>query len=148
MMFLRSSRNQFNMSSLPVASKVNLRSYMVLGSPDDLECEVRRCSTMGIQVRWPRQGAQAYDRWFTCTVKHPEFTFTGYLRHTPAQPPSGMEDYQSIPPIGDREIIMTSGNHQPHQRGPPPWYYKYQNKNTLPQVKSKLLNCKQRIRYE
>lgn len=98
------------MSSLTVASKVDLRSYMGAGSPDDLECEIHRYSTRGIQVRWPSQGAQAYDRWFTCTIKHPgDFSFTGYLRHTPAQAPSGMEDYQSIPPIGDREIILTTG---------------------------------------
>lgn len=105
------------------ASKVDLRTYMEGRSPDDLECEIRRYSTMGIQMRWPSKGAQAYDRWFKCTIKHPEdFSFIAYLRHTPAQAPSGMDDYRSVAPIGDREIITTSGNHQPHQCEPP-WYY-------------------------
>ncbi|KAK0141122.1 Tapasin-related protein [Merluccius polli] len=110
--------NPHTITFMVTASKLDLQSYMVGGSSDDLECEIRRYSMGGIQVRWPSQGAQAYDLWFTCTVKHPEdsFTFTGYLRHTPKQPPSGMEDYQSVPPIGDREIIATSASMVLHTR--------------------------------
>ncbi|KAG7275103.1 hypothetical protein CRUP_009463 [Coryphaenoides rupestris] len=100
------------------ASKVDLRSYMVGANPEHLECEIHRYSTKGIQVRWPRQGAQVYDHWFTCTIKDPDdsSTFTSYLRHTPAQPSSGMEDYQSVPPIGDGEIILTSASMVLHTR--------------------------------
>ena len=120
----------------PLASRVNLRSYMEGGSTEQMECEIRRYSTRGIQALWPSQGAMPYDLWFTCTIKHPEdsFTITGYLRHTPSQPPSSMDDYDSFPPVGDREVITASGNHQPHPCGPP-WYDKYQHKNTQPQVR-------------
>ncbi|CAL8350333.1 unnamed protein product [Lota lota] len=110
--------NPHTITFMITASKVDLRSYMVGGSPDDLECEIRRYSMKGIQLRWPSQGAREYDLWFTCTIKHPEdsFVFTGYLRHTPSQPPSGLEDYDSVPPIGDREIIAASASMVLHAR--------------------------------
>ncbi|CAL8371605.1 unnamed protein product [Gadus morhua 'NCC'] len=110
--------NPHTITFLITASRVDLRSYIVGGSPEHLECEIRRYSMRGIQGVWPSKGAMPYDLWFTCTVKHPEdsFTFTGYLRHTPSQPPSSMDDYDSFPPIGDRELITASASMVLHTR--------------------------------
>ena len=79
---------------------------------EQLECELRRYSTEGIQVRWPVQQPQEYNHWFSCTIKHSKglFTATGFLRHPSDQPPPGEQDYRRWPAIADREILTTTGN--------------------------------------
>uniref|UniRef100_A0A3Q3Q7A3 Ig-like domain-containing protein n=1 Tax=Monopterus albus TaxID=43700 RepID=A0A3Q3Q7A3_MONAL len=61
-------------------------TFLVTGKKEmlkELECELRRYSTEGIHVRWPVQGAQEYNHWFSCTLKHSKgrFTVIGFLRH-------------------------------------------------------------------
>ncbi|XP_022623356.1 tapasin-related protein-like [Seriola dumerili] len=91
-------------------SKLDLRRYVDGVDEGDLECEVRRYSTEGMHVRWPVQGAQEYNRWFTCTVKHSKglFTATGFLRHPSDQPPPGQQDFRRWPAIQDGEILTTT----------------------------------------
>ncbi|KAM6959290.1 tapasin-related protein [Aplochiton taeniatus] len=95
---------------LLTASKVGLWRYVEEAGADQLQCEVKRYSTEGIQVRWPGQGGTEFDRWFTCTLKHTEglFVVTGFLRHTPIAPPPVQEDYRSQMTIGDTDTITTS----------------------------------------
>uniref|UniRef100_UPI003AABDED8 tapasin-related protein n=1 Tax=Centroberyx gerrardi TaxID=166262 RepID=UPI003AABDED8 len=102
--------NPHTITFLVMGSKVDLRGYVEGVDADQLECELHWYSTRGIQVRWPGHGAQDYDRWFTCTLKHTQglFTVTGFLRHTPAHPPPVQEDYLSRPAIGDRDVVATS----------------------------------------
>uniref|UniRef100_A0A3B5ASW1 Ig-like domain-containing protein n=1 Tax=Stegastes partitus TaxID=144197 RepID=A0A3B5ASW1_9TELE len=96
---------------LVTGSKLDLRRYMEGVEAEQLECEMRRYSTEGIHVRWPVQGAQGYNRWFSCTLRHSEglFTVTGFLRHPSDQPPPGQQDYRRWPPIADGEILSTTG---------------------------------------
>ncbi|KAM3849627.1 tapasin-related protein-like [Diretmus argenteus] len=102
--------NPHTVTFLVTASKVDLLGLVEEFGADRLECDLRRVSTRGIQVRWPGHGGQDYDHWFSCTLKHTQglFTATGYLRHTPAHPPSGQQDYFSWPAIGDRDVLATS----------------------------------------
>ncbi|XP_070762268.1 tapasin-related protein isoform X2 [Enoplosus armatus] len=95
---------------LVTGSKLDLRRYTEGVEAEQLECELRRYSTQGIHVRWPVQGPQEYNRWFSCTLKHTKglFTVTVFLRHPSDQPPSGKQDYLSWPAIGDREILTTT----------------------------------------
>ncbi|XP_008304070.1 uncharacterized protein LOC103375542 isoform X1 [Stegastes partitus] len=95
---------------LVTGSKLDLRRYMEGVEAEQLECEMRRYSTEGIHVRWPVQGAQGYNRWFSCTLRHSEglFTVTGFLRHPSDQPPPGQQDYRRWPPIADGEILSTT----------------------------------------
>ncbi|KAM4627734.1 tapasin-related protein [Polymixia lowei] len=104
--------NPHIMTFLVTSSKVDLRSYTQEATADQLECELRRYSTDSIQMRWPVHGAQEYDRWFTCTLKHTEglFTVTGFLRHTPSHAPALQEDYLSRPAFGDRDVLTTSAS--------------------------------------
>ncbi|XP_051963174.1 tapasin-related protein-like [Xyrauchen texanus] len=94
---------------LVTASKVDMRRY-VEGGEDKLKCEIRRYSTGGIVMRWPTVGAQEYDVWFTCTLRHTEgsFVVTTFLRHTPASPAKGNVDYLQWITVNDRELLTTS----------------------------------------
>ncbi len=89
-----------------------MRRYVEGVEAEQLECKMRRYSTEGIHVRWPVKGAQEYNRWFSCTLRHTKglFTITSSLRHPSDQPPSGQQDYRSWPAIGDKEILQTTGN--------------------------------------
>ncbi|XP_044057799.1 tapasin-related protein [Siniperca chuatsi] len=102
--------NPHAITFLVTGSKLDLRRYVEGVEAEQLECELRRYSTEGIHVRWPVKGAQEYNRWFSCTLKHTKglFTVTGFLRHPSDQPPSGQQDYRSWPAIGDREILTTT----------------------------------------
>ncbi|KAM9732563.1 tapasin-related protein-like isoform 1-T1 [Menidia menidia] len=95
---------------LLTASKLDLRRYVDGVEPEELECVLRRYSTEGIYVRWPVQGAQGYNHWFTCTLKHSEghFTVTSFLRLPSDGPPPEKQDYHKWPLIADRETITTS----------------------------------------
>ena len=95
-----------------VGSKLDLRDYVEGVDADQLDCELRRYSTEGIDVRWPAQEAKEYNRWFSCTLKHSKglFTVTSFLRHPSDQPPPGQQDYRNWPVIEDREILTTMGN--------------------------------------
>lgn len=99
------------LSSSTPGSKVDLRRYVEGAGADELECEVRRYKTEGIPVHWPSHGSQEYDRWFTCTLKHTEglFAVTAFLRHTPAAPPTGLEDYRSKLSVEDGASLITAG---------------------------------------
>ena len=92
-----------------VGSKLDLLQYLDGVEPEQLECELRRYSTEGIYVRWP--GAQGYNHWFSCTLKHRKglFMVTGFLRHPSDQHPPGQQDYRSWPAISDTEILTTTG---------------------------------------
>lgn len=102
--------NPHAITFLVTGSKLDLRHYVEEVEAEELECELRRYSTEGIHVRWPVQGAQEYNHWFSCTLKHSKgrFTVTGFLRHPTDQPPSGQQDYRSWPAIGDRDILTTT----------------------------------------
>ncbi|XP_040901673.1 tapasin-related protein [Toxotes jaculatrix] len=102
--------NPHAITFLITGSKLDLRRYVEEVEAEQLECELRRYSTMGIYVRWPVQGAQNYNEWFSCTIKHSKrlFTVTGFLRHPSDQPPPGEQDYRSWRAIGDREILTTT----------------------------------------
>ncbi|XP_023117139.2 tapasin-related protein [Amphiprion ocellaris] len=95
---------------LVTGSKLDLRRYMEGVEAERVECELRRYSTEGIHVRWPVQGAQGYNRWFSCIIKHSQelFTFTGFLRQSSDQPPPGQQDYRRWPAIADGEILTTT----------------------------------------
>ncbi|XP_036979539.1 tapasin-related protein isoform X1 [Acanthopagrus latus] len=95
---------------LVTGSKLDLRRYIDGVEVEQLECELRRYSTQGIHVRWPVKGAEEYNRWFSCTLKHTSglFTIISFLRHPTDQPPSGQQDYHSWPAIADREIFTTT----------------------------------------
>ncbi|XP_072249185.1 tapasin-related protein-like isoform X1 [Leuresthes tenuis] len=95
---------------LLTGSKLDVRRYVEGVEAEELECGLRRYSTEGIHVRWPVQGAQGYNRWFSCTLKHTKgrFTVTGFLRLPSNQPPPDQQDYRSWPAIADREILTTS----------------------------------------
>lgn len=94
-------------------SKVDMRRYLE-GDEDALQCEIRRYSTGGIVLRWPITGAQDYDVWFTCTIRHTKglFIITTFLRHTPATPAQGQVDYLQWITVNDRDLLTTSGNTQ------------------------------------
>nr|XP_046244423.1 tapasin-related protein [Scatophagus argus] len=102
--------NPHSVTFLVTGSEVDLRWYVEGAEPEQLDCELRRYSTDGIDIRWPVQEAQEYNRWFSCTLKHTKglFTATAFLRHPSDQAPSGQQDYRSWPPIADREILMTT----------------------------------------
>nr|XP_020442657.1 tapasin-related protein-like [Monopterus albus] len=102
--------NPHAITFLVTASKLDLRRYVKGVEADELERELRRYSTEGIHVRWPVQGAQEYNHWFSYTLKHSKgrFTVTGFLRHPTDQPLSGQQDYRSWPAIGDRDILTTT----------------------------------------
>ncbi|XP_028276082.1 tapasin [Parambassis ranga] len=102
--------NPHAITFLITGSKLDLRRYMEGVEADQLECELRRYSTEGIHVRWPVIGAQDYNFWFTCTLRHSKglFTVTGFLRQPTDQPPPGQQDYRRWSAIGDREILTTS----------------------------------------
>ncbi|XP_041850391.1 tapasin-related protein [Melanotaenia boesemani] len=95
---------------LITGSKLDLRKHLEGVEAEELECVLRRYSTEGIHVRWPAQGAQGYNRWYSATLKHSKglFTVTGFLRQPTDQPPPGQQDYRSWPAIADREILTTT----------------------------------------
>ncbi|XP_065137226.1 tapasin-related protein-like isoform X2 [Paramisgurnus dabryanus] len=94
---------------LVTASKVDMRRY-VEGAEDALNCEIRRYSTGGIVMRWPAMGAQEYDVWFSCTLRHTkgEFIITTFLRHTPSDPAKGQLDYLQWLTVNDKDLLTTS----------------------------------------
>ncbi|XP_022070829.1 tapasin-related protein-like [Acanthochromis polyacanthus] len=102
--------NRGAVTFLVTGSKLDLRRYMEGVGAEQVECELRRYSTEGIHVRWPVQGAQGYNRWFKCTLKHIKglFTITGFLRHPSDQPPPGEHDYLHWPTIADGETLTTT----------------------------------------
>ncbi|XP_029922918.1 tapasin isoform X1 [Myripristis murdjan] len=102
--------NPHAITFLVTGSKLDLRDYVQGVGAERLDCELRWFSTEGIQLRWPSHGAQEYDCWFRCTLKHTagHFTVNAFLRHTPAQRPSDQQDYRSRPAIGDRDLLPTS----------------------------------------
>lgn len=94
---------------LVTGSKVDMRRYLE-GSEDTLQCEIRRYSTGGIVMRWPVAGAQEYDVWFTCTLRHTQglFVITSFLRHTPAAPAQGQVDFLQWMSVSDRDLLTTT----------------------------------------
>ncbi|ROK28211.1 Tapasin-related protein [Anabarilius grahami] len=94
---------------LITGSKVDMRRYLE-GDEDTLQCEIRRYSTGGIVMSWPITGAQDYDVWFTCTIRHTKglFVITTFLRHTPAAPAQGEVDYLQWIKVNDRDLLTTS----------------------------------------
>ncbi|XP_065137225.1 tapasin-related protein-like [Paramisgurnus dabryanus] len=96
---------------LVTASKVDMRRY-VEGGDDTLNCEIRRYSTVdkGHVKRWPTMGAQEYDVWFSCTLRHTkgEFIITTFLRHTPSDPAKGKVDYLQWLTVNDKDLLLTS----------------------------------------
>ncbi|XP_018606086.1 tapasin-related protein [Scleropages formosus] len=90
-------------------TKLDMRQYAE-GEPGELQCEIRRYSTGGIQMRWPGYGAQEHDNWFTCSLKHSEglFSMTTFLRHASTTPTNPQDDYNKWTPIGDRKIVSTT----------------------------------------
>lgn len=94
-----------------LVSKLDLQRSIEGVEADELECEVRRYSTEGIHVRWPALGAEGYNRWYTCILRHrkDKFSVTAFLRHPSDQPPPGQQDYRSWPPIADQEVLTTTG---------------------------------------
>ncbi|XP_071212992.1 tapasin-like isoform X1 [Salvelinus alpinus] len=106
-----SALNPNGITFLVTGSKVDMRKYIEGAVVEhQLQCEIRRYSTEGIQVRWPGLGAQDHDIWFTCTLRHTDglFVITSFLRHTPATPTPGQADYRNWAAIGDRETLTTS----------------------------------------
>nr|XP_055052529.1 tapasin-related protein-like isoform X2 [Misgurnus anguillicaudatus] len=96
---------------LVTASKVDMRRYVEGGDDDRLNCEIRRYSTVdkGHVKRWPTMGAQEYDVWFSCTLRHKgEFIITTFLRHTPSDPAKGKVDYLQWLPVNDKDLLTTS----------------------------------------
>ncbi|KAJ8369259.1 hypothetical protein SKAU_G00092870 [Synaphobranchus kaupii] len=89
--------------------KLDMKRYVDLGV-EQLQCEIHRYSTDGIQVLWPGPGAQEQDIWFTCTLRHSGglFIFTTFLRHTPATPMSAQEDHRKWHAIGDKDSVVTT----------------------------------------
>ncbi|KAJ7990280.1 hypothetical protein DPEC_G00298680 [Dallia pectoralis] len=102
--------NPNTITFLNTGSKVDMRKYIDGALVDQLECEIHRYSTQGIQMRWPGLGAQEHDTWFTCTLRHADglFVITSFLRHTPATPTPGQADFRNWAPISDRETLITS----------------------------------------
>ncbi|XP_030633458.1 tapasin-related protein-like [Chanos chanos] len=101
--------NKHVITFLVGASKADMRRY-IEGEEETLQCEIRRYSTGGIQVRWPSQGAQDHDTWFSCTLRHSQglFVITTFLRHTPAKPITASQDYLEWNPIEDNDVLTTS----------------------------------------
>ncbi|XP_055052539.2 tapasin-related protein isoform X2 [Misgurnus anguillicaudatus] len=96
---------------LVTASKVDMRRYVEGGVDDRLNCEIRRYSTAdkGHVKRWPTMGAQEYDVWFSCTLRHKgEFIITTFLRHTPSDPAKGKVDYLQWLTVNDKDLLTTS----------------------------------------
>lgn len=95
---------------LVIASKLELRRFVEGVDADELQCELNRYSTEGIHVRWPVKGAEEYNRWFICTLKHSRglFTVISFLRQPSDQPPSGEQDYRRWPVIEDRNVLTTT----------------------------------------
>ncbi|XP_034023665.1 tapasin-related protein [Thalassophryne amazonica] len=95
---------------LVIGSRLDLHRYVEGVEMEQLECEVRRYSTQGIEERWPSQGAQEYNNWFSCSLRHTkgQFVVMGFLRHVSTQPPLAQLDYLSWPAIGDRDILTTT----------------------------------------
>ncbi|XP_060901968.1 tapasin-related protein isoform X3 [Labrus mixtus] len=102
--------NPHGITFLVTGSKLDLRRYLEGVEAEQVECELHRFSTPGIQVRWPVKGDHEYSCWFTCTLKHTGglFKVTGLLRHQSDRPPSGRPDYHSWTPIEDRETLATT----------------------------------------
>ncbi|KAF1393670.1 hypothetical protein PFLUV_G00018440 [Perca fluviatilis] len=102
--------NPHAITFLIAGSKLDLRRYIEGVEAEQLECELRRYSTEGIHVRWPVLGAQEYNHWFSCTLRHAKglFTVTGFLRRPSDQSPPGQQDYRKWPAIEDREILTTT----------------------------------------
>ncbi|XP_056329688.1 tapasin-related protein isoform X2 [Danio aesculapii] len=93
---------------LVTGSEVDMRHYLE-GSVDMIQCEIRRYSTGGIVMRWPVAGAQEYDVWFTCTLRHTQgLVITTFLRHTPATPAQGKLDFLQWMKISDGDLLTTS----------------------------------------
>nr|XP_021328619.1 tapasin-related protein-like isoform X2 [Danio rerio] len=94
---------------LVTGSEVDMRHYLE-GSENMIQCEIRRYSTGGIVMRWPVAGAQEYDVWFTCTLRHTQglFVITTFLRHTPATPAQGKLDFLQWMKISDGDLLTTS----------------------------------------
>ncbi|KAF7653787.1 hypothetical protein LDENG_00078550 [Lucifuga dentata] len=101
--------NPYVITFLVIGLKLDLQQY-VEGEEAELECELHRYSTQGIQVHWPAQGPQKYNTWFRYNLKHMKglFTITGFLRHSSTQPPAAQEDYHSWPAIKDRDTLTTT----------------------------------------
>ncbi|XP_060901966.1 tapasin-related protein isoform X1 [Labrus mixtus] len=102
--------NPHRITFLVTGSKLDLMRYLEGVEAEQVECEIYRFSTPGIQVRWPVKGDHEYSRWFTCTLKHTGglFKVTGLLRHPTDQPPSGRPDYHSWTEIKDTDILTTT----------------------------------------
>ncbi|KAJ8372781.1 hypothetical protein AAFF_G00277240 [Aldrovandia affinis] len=91
--------------------KVDMRQY-IDQEVEQLQCEIRRYSTGGIQVLWPGRGSQEQDTWFTCTLRHSGGLFlTTFLRHTPASPTNPQDDHAKWPPIPDADTLITTDLH-------------------------------------
>ncbi|XP_010892116.2 tapasin isoform X1 [Esox lucius] len=102
--------NPNTITFLNTGSKVDMRKYTEGAVADQLQCEIRRYSTEGIQMRWPGLGAQEQDIWFTCTLRHEDglFVITSFLRHAPATPTPGQANFRRWAPIADTETLTTS----------------------------------------
>ncbi|KAL0972813.1 hypothetical protein UPYG_G00195040 [Umbra pygmaea] len=102
--------NPNGITFLNTGSKVDMRKYLDGVVEDQIQCEIRRYSTEGIQIRWPGIGAQEHDVWFTCTLRHADglFVITSFLRHTPETPTPGQADFRHWAPISDRDMLTTS----------------------------------------
>lgn len=98
-----------------LVSKLDLQRSIEGVEAEDLECEVRRYSTKGIHVRWPALGAEGYNYWFTCILRHrkEQFIVTAFLRQPSDQTPPGQQDFHSWPAIADREVLTTTGTCSP-----------------------------------
>ncbi|XP_038830107.1 tapasin-related protein-like isoform X1 [Salvelinus namaycush] len=105
-----SSLNPNTITFLVTGSKVDMRKYIEGVVEHQLQCEIRRYSTEGLQMRWPGLGAQEHDIWFTCTIRHTDgvFIITSFLRHTPATPTPGQAHYRNWAAIADRAALTTS----------------------------------------
>nr|XP_055052541.1 tapasin-related protein-like isoform X4 [Misgurnus anguillicaudatus] len=96
---------------LVTASKVDMRRYVEGGDDDKLNCEIRRYSTVDkVHARWPTMGAQEFDVWFSCTLRHTkdEFIITTFLRRTPSDPAKGKVDYLQWLTVNDKDLLTTS----------------------------------------
>uniref|UniRef100_W5MIP1 Uncharacterized protein n=1 Tax=Lepisosteus oculatus TaxID=7918 RepID=W5MIP1_LEPOC len=85
---------------LATGSAVDVTRH-VPGGTEQLQCEIRRYSTGGIQVPW--KGTAGPDSaWFTCTLRHSanEFIVTAFLLYPSPAPQQ---------PIGDADTLNTSG---------------------------------------
>ncbi|RVE64710.1 hypothetical protein OJAV_G00128300 [Oryzias javanicus] len=102
--------NPHAITFLITVSKLDLQRAIEGVEAEELECEVRRYSTKGIHVRWPALGAEGYNYWFTCILRHrkDQFIATAFLRHPSDQAPPGQQDYHSWPAIADREVLSTT----------------------------------------